>query len=83
MGFVVGLPNTTRGSNSLWVVVDRLTKSAYFLPLKATFTMTKYVEIYIHEIVRLHGFPARIVSERDLKFTSGFREILHRGLVRN
>ena len=77
MDFVVGLPRSVRGSNAIWVIVDRLTKSAHFLPVKMTFSMTQYAELYIREIVRLHGFPVSIVSDRDPRFTSSFWKRLH------
>lgn len=80
MDFVVGLPRTQQGFNSIWVVVDRLTKSAHFLPVKITFTMNQYARVYIDEIVRLHGIPVSIVSDRDPRFTSEFWKSLHRAL---
>ncbi|XP_075478811.1 uncharacterized protein LOC142519661 [Primulina tabacum] len=55
MDFVTGLPRTPKGYNSIWVIVDRLTKSAHFLHVKTTFTMNQYAEVYVAEIVRLHG----------------------------
>ena len=72
MDFVSGLPRTAGGNEVIWVIVDRLTKSAHFLPIKMTFKLDKLVEIYIKEIVRLHGVPVTIVSDRDTRFTSGF-----------
>ena len=77
MDFVTGLPRSARGSNAIWVIVDRLTKSAHFLPIKTTFTMVQYAELYIREIVRLHGIPVSIVSDRDPRFTSSFWKSLH------
>lgn len=77
MNFVVGLPRSVRGSNAIWVIVDRLTKSAHFLPIKRTFSMTQYAELYILEIVRLHGIPFSIVSDRDPRFTSSLCKSLH------
>ncbi|XP_075475660.1 uncharacterized protein LOC142508871 [Primulina tabacum] len=65
MDFVTGLPRTPKGYNSIWVIVDRLTKSAHFLLVKTTFTMKQYAEVYVAEIVRLHGIPASVVSDRD------------------
>ncbi|XP_073133810.1 uncharacterized protein [Henckelia pumila] len=80
MDFVVGFPVSPRRMNSIWVVVDKLTKSAHFIPVRNNFSMNQYTELYIREIVRLHGVPARIVSDRDPKFTSNFWGSLHRGL---
>jgi transposase InsO family protein len=72
MDFVVGLPRTRGGSDSIWVIVDRLTKSSYFLPVKTTYSADRLVRIYIQEIVRLHGIPHCIVSDRGSTFTSRF-----------
>ncbi|XP_022897626.1 uncharacterized protein LOC111411316 [Olea europaea var. sylvestris] len=69
-GLVVGLPRTAKGHNAIRVVVDRLTKSAHFLPIKVTFNMEQFAQLYIKEIVRLHGVPVTIVSDRDPRFTS-------------
>lgn len=80
MNFVVGLPTSSRGMNSIWVIVDRLTKSAHFIPVKNTFTAAQLAEIYIQEIVRLHGIPVNIVSDRDAKLTSNFWQSLQHGL---
>ena len=66
--FVLGLPRTQKGYNSIWVIVDRLTKSAHFLPVKKTFSMDQYAELYVAEIVRLHGVPLSIVSDRNISF---------------
>ncbi|XP_073019359.1 uncharacterized protein [Primulina eburnea] len=70
MDFVTGLPRTPKGYNSIWVIVDRLTKSAHFLPVKTTFTMNQYAEVYVAEIVRLHGISISIVSDRDPSYQS-------------
>ena len=72
MDFVVGLPVTGRKHDSVWVVVDRLTKSAHFLPVRTDYSLDKLVELYIKEIFRLHGIPISIISDRDLRFTSRF-----------
>ena len=69
MDFVVGLPVTRRKHDSVWVVVDRLTKSAYFLPVRIDYSLDKLAKLYIKEIVRLHGIPMAIISDRDLRFT--------------
>ena len=72
MDFVVGLPLTGRKHDSVWVVVDRLTKSAHFLPVRNDYSLDKLAELYIKEIVRLHGIPISIISDRDPRFTSRF-----------
>ncbi|KAL5540682.1 hypothetical protein UlMin_043334 [Ulmus minor] len=80
MDFVVGLPKTTKGHDSIWVIIDRLTKSAHFISVRTTNTMEQLAETYIREIVRLHGIPKSIVSDRDSKFTSTFWKSIHRSL---
>ncbi|GFZ15866.1 hypothetical protein Acr_25g0002750 [Actinidia rufa] len=80
MDFVVGLPNSPRGCNAIWVIVDRLTKSAHFLPVKTTYSLSKYANLYIAEIIRLHGTPVSIVSDRDPRFMSKFWKSLQRAL---
>ncbi|KAA0040400.1 ty3-gypsy retrotransposon protein [Cucumis melo var. makuwa] len=72
MDFITGLPRTLRGLTVIWVVVDRLTKSAHFVPGKSTYTASKWAQLYMSEIVRLHGVPVSIVSDRDARFTSKF-----------
>ncbi|XP_049378066.1 LOW QUALITY PROTEIN: uncharacterized protein LOC125842802 [Solanum stenotomum] len=72
MDFVVGLPRTSRGVDSIWVIVDRLTKSAHFLPVHTTFSAERLARIYIREVVRLHGVPVAIISDRGSQFTSSF-----------
>ncbi|KAL4324888.1 hypothetical protein GQ457_11G023450 [Hibiscus cannabinus] len=80
MDFVTGLPMTPSKKDSVWVIVDRFTKCAHFLPVHTTYTYDKLAELYIREIVRLHGVPKSIVSDRDPKFTSRFWESLHTAL---
>ena len=80
MDFVTGLPKTSKKNDSIWVIVDRLTKSAHFLPVRTTFTVENLTKIYIAEIVRLHGIPSSIISDRDPKFTSHFFFFLHKAL---
>ncbi|KAL0549512.1 hypothetical protein IC582_013996 [Cucumis melo] len=72
MDFITGLPRTLRGFTVIWVVVDRLTKSAHFIQGKSTYTASKWAQLYMSEIVRLHGVPVSIVSNRDARFTSKF-----------
>ena len=72
MDFVIGLPRTSSKKNGVWVIVDYLTKSAHFLAMKTTDPMNSLAKLYIQEVVRLHGIPLSIVSDRDPKFTSQF-----------
>ena len=70
MDFVVGLPKNLGKYDSIWVIVDRLTKSAHFIPVKLTYNAEKLARIYISEIVRLHGVPLSIISNRGTQFMS-------------
>ena len=70
MDFVVGLPRCQSGYDVIWVIVDRLMKSAHFLPMKNSDSVEKLVELYVKEIVRLHDTPISIVLDRDPQFTS-------------
>jgi hypothetical protein len=72
MDFVQGLPTTPPGNDSIWVIVDRLTKSAHFIPVKSKFSLERLAKLYVKEIVSLHGVPRRIVSDRDTQFLSNF-----------
>ncbi|XP_042051304.1 uncharacterized protein LOC121796544, partial [Salvia splendens] len=72
MDFVVGLPKSQRGNTVIWVIIDRLTKSAHFVPVRATYGSDQLAKVYVREIIRLHGVPATITSDRDAKFTSRF-----------
>ena len=63
MDFIVGLPRTQKGNNSIWVIVDRQTKVAHFIPVKMTYSGDKLEDLYINNILRLHGVPSRIVSD--------------------
>ncbi len=80
MDFVVGLPRTTKGHDAIWVVVDRLTKSAHFISIKTTFSLEQLAALYVQEIVRLHGVPKSIVSDRDARFTSKFWKSVQRAM---
>jgi hypothetical protein len=80
MDFISGLPTTQKGHDSIWVIVDRLTKTAHFLPVKTDYQPPQYAKKYIAEIMRLHGIPKTIVSERGPQFTAHFWEHLHKGL---
>nr|GFB05271.1 DNA/RNA polymerase superfamily protein [Tanacetum cinerariifolium] len=72
MDFVTGLPRTQRRHDVIWVVVDRLTKSAHFLPIRKDHSVSRLAEIFQQEIVRLHSTPSAIVSDRDPRFASRF-----------
>nr|GEY77563.1 putative reverse transcriptase domain-containing protein [Tanacetum cinerariifolium] len=72
MDFVTGLPRTPSGYDSIWVIVDRLTKSAHFLPKKKTDSIEKLVELYLKEIVCKHGVPMSVISDRDSLFISSW-----------
>ena len=72
MDFIVGLPKTHEAYIVIWVVVDMLTKSTHFLLGKATYTVDKWVQLYVKEIVRLRGVLVSIVSDRDSHFTVTF-----------
>ena len=77
MNFVTGLPKMPSGNDAIWVIIDRLTKSAHFLEYKAGLTPEKLAKLYIKEIVRLHGVPITIVSDRDTRFVSRFWKGVH------
>ncbi|CAA3011866.1 DNA RNA polymerases superfamily [Olea europaea subsp. europaea] len=72
MDFLFGLPRTQNGHDGVWVIVDRLTKIARFLPIKITYSLSKLAKLYVDEIVSLYGVPVSIVSDRDPRFTSKF-----------
>jgi hypothetical protein len=78
MDFILGLPKTPTGENSIWVVVDRLTKSAHFIPIKVKDPIEKLVRLYVQNVVRLHGVPSAIISDRDSRFTSRFWQSLQK-----
>ena len=72
MDFMTHLPRTPQGHDAVWVIVDRLTKPTHFLAMRMTFTLERFYRLYIQEIVRLHGVPVSIVSDRDPRFTVHF-----------
>ena len=80
MDFVVGLPKTQKGHDSIWVIVDRLTKSAHFIPVRTNYGGEKLAKLYVENIVKLHGVPSRIVSDRGTQFTSIFSKNLHKAM---
>jgi hypothetical protein len=80
MDFIVWLPRTTKGYDSIWVIIDRLTKIAHFLPAKTDHPVTVYAQLYIARILSLHGVPMTIVSDRGPQFVAKFWEALHKSL---
>jgi transposase InsO family protein len=80
MDFIVGLPRTRAGYDSIWVVVDRLTKMTHFIPVKITYNSVVLAELYMSQIVCLHGIPKKIISDRGTQFTSHFLQQLHEAL---
>ena len=80
MDFIVGLPKTSKGYDSIWVIVDRLTKSAHFLPVKTIYRAQHYAELYISRILSLHGVPRTIISDRGTQFVARFWEHFHAAL---
>ena len=76
MDFVVGLARTSKGYDSIWVIVNRLTKSAYFILVDTRYAAMKYAQIYFDRIVTLHGVPLTIISDRGSVFVSHFWEQL-------
>jgi hypothetical protein len=80
MDFIGGLPNTSQKHDSIWVIVDRLTKTAHFLPVHTTYNAKKYAENYLDQIARLHGVPKMIISDRGAQFIARFWEQLQYAL---
>ncbi|GKE63897.1 putative reverse transcriptase domain-containing protein [Tanacetum coccineum] len=83
MDFVSGLPRTPSEYDTIWVIVDRLTKSAHFLPVKKTNSMEKLTRLYLKEIVCRHGVPVLIISDRGSHFMSNFWRSLQKALGTN
>ncbi|KAD5961983.1 hypothetical protein E3N88_13456 [Mikania micrantha] len=80
MDFITKLPKTASDCDTIWVIVDRLTKSAHFLPIKETDKLEKLTRVYLKEIVSRHGVPISIISDRDSRFTAHFWKSLHKAL---
>ncbi|CAN4076753.1 unnamed protein product [Withania somnifera] len=80
MDFVSGLPRTSGGYDTIWVIVDRPTKSAHFIPTHSSYSAERPAQIYIREVVRPHGVPVSIISDRGTRFTSRFWRGVRRGL---
>jgi hypothetical protein len=80
MDFIVGLLRTQSRYDSIWVIVDRLTKVAHFIPVKTTYSGLQLAELYMSRTVCLHGVLKKIVSDRGTQFTLRFWERLHETL---
>ncbi|GKB18196.1 reverse transcriptase domain-containing protein [Tanacetum coccineum] len=80
MDFVTKLPRTSSGYDTIWVIVDRLTKSAHFLPMRKDYKMDRLARLYLNEIVTRHGVPILIISDRDSRFTSRFGQSMQETL---
>jgi hypothetical protein len=80
MDFIVGLPKTAKGFDSIWVIIDRLTKITHFLPVKTDHLVVVYAQLYIAPILSLHGVPKTIVLNQGPQFVSKFWEELHKSL---
>jgi transposase InsO family protein len=80
MDFITGLPTTSRGFDSIWVIIDQLTKLAYFLPVKVKHSTVTLAKLYFERILSLHGVPRTIVSDRGPQFVSKFWMELHKSL---
>jgi hypothetical protein len=80
MDFIVDLPRTSRGYNSIWVIVNRLTKSTHFIPVATTYRVRQYAKLYISYIVCYHGILKTIISNRGSIFIARFWEQLHKCL---
>ncbi|KAJ0580914.1 putative nucleotidyltransferase, Ribonuclease H [Helianthus annuus] len=78
MDFVTGLPRTQAGNDTIWVIVDRLTKSAHFLAIKETDKFSQLAAVYLKEVVSRHGVPTSIISDRDPRFTSELWQSMHK-----
>nr|GEX17844.1 reverse transcriptase domain-containing protein [Tanacetum cinerariifolium] len=80
MDFVTKLPRMSSGYDTIWVIVDRLTKSAHFLPMREDDSMDKLTKLYLKEAVTRHGIPISIISDRDPMFASNFKRVFQKAL---
>lgn len=78
--FIVSLPHSPKGYNFIWVIMDRMTKVAHFLSVKTSYGVAKYAQLYLEEILRLHGAPLSIILNRGSQFTSCFWEAFQEAL---
>ena len=80
MDFITGLPRLRRQHDSIWVISNRMTKSTYFLPVNTTYSAEDYPMLYLQEVVRLHGVPVSLISDRGAQFTMQFWKSFQKGL---
>ena len=80
MDFITGLSKNKKQNDSIFVVIDKLSKAAHFIPMKLTYKAVNIADIFLKEIFRLHGIPKAIISDRDVKFTGKFWRSLFFGL---
>ncbi|GKA49089.1 putative reverse transcriptase domain-containing protein, partial [Tanacetum coccineum] len=80
MDFMTNFPRTSSGHDTIWVIMDRLTKSAHFLPMHKDYKMERLARLYLNEIVARHGVPILIISDRDSQFTSRFWQSMQEAL---
>ncbi|GKA02804.1 putative reverse transcriptase domain-containing protein [Tanacetum coccineum] len=80
MDFITKLPRTSSGYDTIWVIIDRLTKSAHFLPMRENDSMDKLARLYMKEVVTRHGIPVSIICDRDGRFTSNFWRAFQKAL---
>ena len=78
MDFMIGLPRSQQNHDAIWVIVDRLTKSVHFIAYSITYPVKKMSRLYLQYIVRLHGVPVSIVSDKDSRFTLEFWKSLQK-----
>ncbi|GKB06373.1 reverse transcriptase domain-containing protein [Tanacetum coccineum] len=81
--FITKLPKSSQGYDTIWVIVDRLTKSAIFVPMRETSSMEKLARMYLKEVVTRNGIPVSIICDRDPRFTSNFWMSLQKALGTN
>jgi hypothetical protein len=80
LDFVNGLPKTQKENDSIWVIMDRLIKVAHFIPVRTKYSGDKLAQLYVNNIVKLHGVPSKIVFDRGTQFTSKFWKRLHEAM---
>lgn len=80
MDFITGLPRSQNQCDSIWVIIDRITKSIHFLPMRTNYSMEDYSKLYLAEIMKLHSAPVLIISNQDLLLSSHFSKSFQKGL---